>query len=136
MSQENFLIWTRKTRKGIDMDKEKMLEKIRKHQDFSKVGMIASHLGIVRGNSRDGRKVVAVELKYDMAALDDIIKHIKEMPGIVEVVADVRAGLLKVGDEVLFLAVGGDIREHVFPALIKGVDMIKKDAVKKREVFE
>ena len=118
------------------MDREKMLEKIKNHQNSDRIGMIASHLGIVRGTSRDGRKVVAVDVKYDMAALDNIMKQIKDMPGIVEAMLDVRSGLLNVGDEVMFLAVGGDIRENVFSALIKGVDMIKKDAVNKREVFE
>jgi molybdopterin synthase catalytic subunit len=118
------------------MDREKLLERIRRHPNFNRVGMIASHLGIVRGNSRDGKKVKAVDIRYDMDVLGEIVKQIKEMPGIIEVVADVRAGYLSVGDEVLFLAVGGDIREHVFPALIKGVDMIKQDAVKKREVYE
>jgi molybdopterin synthase catalytic subunit len=118
------------------MDKDKLLEKIRRHPDFNKVGMVASHLGIVRGHSRDGRKVTEVEVSYDMDVLNDIVKYIKGMPGIVEVLVEVESGLLKVGDEVLYLTVGGDIRENVFPALIKGVDMIKKDAVRKREIYK
>lgn len=118
------------------MEKDKMLEQIRKHPDFNRVGMIASHLGIVRGHSRDGRKVKTVEVSYDMDSLDDIIKDIKEMPGIVEALIEVKSGILNVGDEVMHLAVGGDIRENVFPALIKGVDMIKNKAVKKKEVYE
>jgi molybdopterin synthase catalytic subunit len=136
MSRENFLTWTWKTRKGADMEKDKLLDKIRKHPDSDKIGMVASHLGIVRGHSRDGRKVAAVEVSYDKDALDNIIKNIKSMPGIVEALVEVKSGLLKVGDEVLYLAVGGDIRENVFPALINGVDMIKKDAAKKKEIFE
>jgi molybdopterin synthase catalytic subunit len=118
------------------MEKDKLLDKIRKHPDSGKIGMVASHLGIVRGHSRDGRKVAAVEVSYDMDALNNIIKIIKSMPGIVEALVEVKSGLLKVGDEVLYLAVGGDIRENVFPALINGVDMIKKDAAKKKEIFE
>jgi len=118
------------------MDKDKLLEKIRKHPDFHRIGMVASHLGIVRGHSRDGRKVAAVEVSYDMDLLDDIVKHIKAMPGVVEVIVEVKTGTLNLGDEVMYLAVGGDIRENVFPALVKGVDMIKKDAVKKREIFK
>jgi len=118
------------------MDKDKLLEKIRRHPDFNKIGMVASHLGIVRGHSRDGRKVTGVEVSYDMDVLNDIVNYIKSMPGIVEVLVDVKSGILKVGDEVLYLAVGGDIRENVFPALIKGVEMIKKDASSKKEIFE
>jgi molybdopterin synthase catalytic subunit len=118
------------------MEKDKMLEQIRRHPDFNKVGMVASHLGIIRGHSRDGRKVTGVEVTYDMDVLKDIVNQIKSMPGIVEALVEVTPGLLKVGDEVMYLAVGGDIRENVFPALIKGVEMIKSDASKKREMFE
>ncbi|MBN1627848.1 MAG: molybdenum cofactor biosynthesis protein MoaE [Deltaproteobacteria bacterium] len=117
------------------MEKD-IIKKIRNHPDINKVGMIASHLGIVRGHSRDGKKVKAVEVIYDMDSLDDIIKDIKKLPGIVEALVEVKSGVLNVGDEVMYLAVGGDIRENVFPALIKGVDMIKKRAVKKKEVYE
>jgi molybdopterin synthase catalytic subunit len=124
------------TRKGADMEKDKLLEKIRRHPESHRIGMVASHLGIVRGNSRDGRKVKAVEVSYDMDALNNIIKDIKSMKGIVEAMVEVKPGLLNVGDEVMYLAVGGDIRENVFPALIKGVDMIKKNAAKKKEIYE
>ena len=100
------------------------------------MGMIASHLGIVRGSSRNGRKVTGIEVVYDQKVVDDIIKDIKEMPGITEVVIETNYGRLNVGDEILFVAIGGDIRDNVFPALIKTVDMIKKNASRKREIFE
>ena len=118
------------------MEKDKLLEKIRMHPESHRIGMIASHLGIVRGYSRDGRKVIAVEVNYDMDKLNNIINNIKDMPGIVDAMIEVNSGLLNIGDEVMYLAVGGDIRENVFAALIKGVDMIKKNAAKKREIYE
>jgi molybdopterin synthase catalytic subunit len=123
-------------RKGTEMEKEKLIEKIRRHPESHRIGMIASHLGIVRGHSRDGRKVVSVEVTYDMDQLNNIIKNINEMPGIVEAMIEINSGTLNIGDEVMYLAVGGDIRENVFAALIRGVDMIKKDAAKKREIYE
>jgi len=123
-------------RKGTEMEKEKLIEKIRRHPESHRIGMIASHLGIVRGHSRDGRKVVSVEVTYDMDQLNNIIKNIKDMPGIVEAMIEINSGTLNIGDEVMYLAVGGDIRENVFAALIRGVDMIKKDAAKKREIYE
>lgn len=117
------------------MEKDSLMEKFRKHPDADKIGMIASHLGIVRGHSRDGRKVAAVEVAYDMDAVDRIVRQIKEMPGIVDVLVSVKSGRFNVGDEILSLAVGGDIRENVFSALIKGVDMIKQEAGRKKEIF-
>jgi molybdopterin synthase catalytic subunit len=117
------------------MDINKLLEKIRMHPDSHKMGMIASHLGIVRGSSRDKREVISVNVAYDLKAIDDIIKEIKKLPGIVEVLVDINEGSLEVGDEILFVAVGGDIRDNVFNALIKAVDLIKKRASHKREIF-
>ena len=42
-------------------------------------------------------------------------------------------GKLHVGDEIVAVAVAGDIRENVFPALIKAVDRIKTEAAKRKE---
>ncbi len=117
------------------MDFEGVLNRIRKHPDSKRIGMIASHLGIVRASSRDGRKVTHIQVAYDMNALKNIIKYIKSLPGIIEVLAEVNEGLLNVGDDILFVAVGGDIRDNVFPALFKAVDLIKKEASRKKEVF-
>jgi molybdopterin synthase catalytic subunit len=61
--------------------------------------------------------------------------RIKKLPGIVEVIVDINEGSLEVGDGLLFVAVGGDIRDNVFDALIKAVDLIKKRASHKREIF-
>lgn len=117
------------------MDVEGIMNRIRKHSDSHQIGMIASHLGIVRASSRDGRKVTRIEVAYDMNSLKNILKYIKSLPGIIEVLAEVHEGLLNVGDEILFVAVGGDIRDNVFPALFKAVDLIKKEASRKKEIF-
>lgn len=117
------------------MEIEKIIEKIKNHEDSSSIGMIASHLGIVRGFSRNGRDVDGVHVKYDMLELDDIINEIKKMEGIVEVIVEINEGHLKVGDELMFVAVGGDIRENVFAALMKAVNRIKKSSASKEEIF-
>lgn len=118
------------------MDIQKAIEKIRNHPDSHRIGMIASHLGIVRGSSRDGREVVRIRVEYDMDAVEGIRNKIKAMPGIVEVIVETRDGVLDVGDEILLLAVGGDIRENVFAALIEGVNLIKKQGSRKVEIYK
>jgi len=117
------------------IDINRLLEKVRTHPDSNKMGMIASHLGIVRGSSRDNREVIGVEVDYDLKAINDIIQNIKILPGIIEVLVDINEGRLEVGDEMLFVAVGGDIRENVFNALMKTVDLIKRTASHKKEIF-
>jgi molybdopterin synthase catalytic subunit len=39
------------------MNIEKMMQQIKGHPDFDKVGMVLCHNGVVRSTSRDGRKV-------------------------------------------------------------------------------
>ncbi len=57
------------------------------------------------------------------------------MPGIIEVLVDTCDGQLDVGDEIMAVVVGGDIRDHVFPTLIKTVERIKKEGSRKKEAF-
>jgi molybdopterin synthase catalytic subunit len=67
--------------------------------------------------------------------LEKIINDTKLMPGIIDVLVETYAGHLRVGDDILAVAVAGDIREHVFNALIYAVDRIKTEASKKKEIF-
>jgi len=113
-----------------------MIQKAKAHPEAGRIGMIASHLGIVRATSRDGRPVERIQVAYDHGLLDSIIQNIKGMPGIVEVLVDTEEGTLKIGDEILAVVVAGDIRENVFNALITAVNRIKAEASKKKEIFK
>ena len=117
------------------MDLNKMIERVRAHPEHEKIGMIASHLGVVRGVSRNGRAVSGIEVKHDQKIIDNIIKDIKKVPGIIEVLVHTNEGHLRVGDQILAVAVAGDLRENVFPALIETVNRLKKEASKKKELF-
>jgi molybdopterin synthase catalytic subunit len=117
------------------MDLNKMIAALKTHPEYAKMGMIATHVGVVRGTSLDGREVTEMEVSFKKEAVSRILLETKEMPGIVEVVAETPGGRLKVGEEVMVVAVGGDTRDHVFPALIKAVDRIKSEATKKSEFF-
>ena len=117
------------------MDINRMVRTLKKRTDSVKIGMIASHLGIVRGTSRAGQKVRGIEVKYDHEAIQNIIEDIKRSDGILDVLVKTNEGRLKVGDEILAVVVAGDIRENVFPALIKTVNRIKADASKKKETL-
>ena len=121
--------------KELKMDLNRMIQTIKKHPDYPKMGMIASHLGVVRETSLDGRKVTGIEMGSDRKVIDNIVSETKEIPGIIEVLVDVSEGTLKVGDDIMAVAIGGDTREHVFPALASVVDRIKKEAGRKKEIF-
>jgi molybdopterin synthase catalytic subunit len=117
------------------MNINKMIQTIKKHPDHPKMGMIASHLGVVRETSLDGRKVTGIEIESDRNIINNIVIEIKGMPGIIEVMVEVREGTLKIGDEIMAVAIGGDTREHVFPALASAVDRIKREGTTKKEIF-
>lgn len=114
---------------------EKLIEDIKTHSEIAAAGMILCHNGLVRATSRDGRKVLAVELKVDRQRLIEIIQRIKERPGIVEFLAEVREGRFSVGDDLMILVIAGDFRENVIAAMTEAIDLIKKDVVTKKEVF-
>jgi len=117
------------------MDVNKMIKTLKEHPDYPKMGMIASHLGVVRGTSLSGEKVKGIEVEFDQNVLKKIVSETRELEGIVEVLIDTVEGYLDVGEDIMVVAVGGDTREHVFPALVDTVNRIKTEATKKKEQF-
>lgn len=118
------------------MNIQAMIEKVKNHSDSDKIGMITSHLGIVRGHSRDGKDVLAVQVEYEREYIDKIINEMKGKPGIVEVLVETNDGRVELGDELLAVVVAGDLRENVFPVLIDTVNKIKASACRKKEVYK
>ena len=118
------------------MDINRMIQSLKDSPRFSGMGMIVGHLGVVRGESLDGGEVTAVEVKFDELALNKIIGDIRAMIGIIEVKVEIRWGRLKAGEDIMAVVIGGDTRQHVFPALMTAVDRIKAEAVEKKEFFK
>jgi len=117
------------------IDLNKLIQTIKRHPDYSKMGMIASHLGIVRGNSLDGRQISSLDISFNKNIIDNIVANIKGLPGIYEVLIEASQGNLKVGEDIMAIVIGGDTRSHVFPALIELVNQVKDKGAKKKEYF-
>jgi len=117
------------------MKLEEMVAKIKAHPRISEAGMILCHNGIVRRTSRNGRKVHKIKVKVNHEALTRIISEIKSRTGIIEVLAEVSEGTLKVGEDIMLVTVAGDIREHVFPALQDLIHHIKQQISEKEEII-
>jgi molybdopterin synthase catalytic subunit len=112
-----------------------MLAAIKSRPDAPKIGMIAVHNGIVRSTSRDGRRVNGLEVQVDWNELGRILARMRARLGIVEVMAHLFEGRRHIGDDLMLVAVAGDIREHVFPVLQETVEEIKKKVTRKEEFF-
>lgn len=118
------------------MDLPAMINQMKNHPDFSKAGMVLYHNGVVRDSSRDGRPVTGLTITVDREKLNAILDQTRTMPGIVEVLVHINSDEpLMVGDDVMFLAVAGDIREHVIDALTSALNRIKTEATSKTQVF-
>ncbi len=115
------------------MSLDNLIAQVKQHSRYPEVGMILCHNGVVRATSRDGQPVTELTVRADRRRLAEIVAAIKSRPGIVEVLAEVREGTLRVGDDVMYVVVAGDIRENVFPALQDAVNTIKRDVTKKTE---
>ena len=117
------------------MDINKMIDALKTRSDSHEMGMVVSHLGIVRGTSLNGTKVTSVEVRFDPEKISEIIKETKALPGIFDVLIETRDGRLSVGEDIMAVVIGGDTRERVFPALVDTVNRIKVEGAKKKERF-
>ena len=115
------------------MNLMEMIEQVKAHPDYSRVGMILCHNGVVRSTSRDGRAVTELTVRADRDRLREIVADLKGRPGIVEVLVEIREGRLRTGDDVMYIVVAGDFRENVFSALMDAVNRIKSDVTRKVE---
>ena len=112
-----------------------LIDRIKSHPDYPKAGMILCHNGVVRGTSRDGRPVSGLTVTIDRKALDVILAEQRQRPGIIDILVEFREGLLKVGDDVMFIVVAGDLRDHVIPVLEDTLNAIKNELSTKKSTF-
>jgi len=111
-----------------------LLDEIKRHPDFAKVGMILCHNGVVRATARDGRKVKGLKVAVDHAKLKQIIIEQSQKPGIVDIQVNIVENKdLAVGDDIMHLIVAGDIRENVISVLADTLEAIKTSVTDKTE---
>lgn len=105
-------------------------------------GMFLVHNGLVRQTPKakvrkgidDGSVVKAMDFSYDREKLDKVIDETYKMDGIFHVRVWLNEGRLELGDDIMYVLVGGDIRPHVIDALQFLVSKIKNDCVSEIEL--
>ncbi len=118
------------------MSCSKLIAKIKEHPDYSGVGMILCHNGVVRASSRDGREVTGLEVKVDHGRLEDILARYRRRQGIVEILVEIVEGRkLSVGEDIMWLVVAGDVRENVIATLADALNEIKSTVTGKTEYY-
>jgi molybdopterin synthase catalytic subunit len=118
------------------MDISKTIAELKKRPDFNdNVGMILIHNGIVRSWSRqDHSEVTMLETKVDHKHIELLRREYLKKPGIYEIIIETSSGRFKPGDDLLFIIVAGDLREHIKPVLSELLDRVKAEAVTKQEI--
>jgi molybdopterin synthase catalytic subunit len=109
-----------------------LISNAKKNSKFNEAGAIAVFIGVVRGETFDGKKVVNLKMEaYEEKAnevLTTISKELSEKPGIVDVQVHHLLGEFNVGEDVVYVSVAGSHREEVFSVLREAVERYKNEA--------
>ena len=119
------------------MDPIVLINKIKQHPNYDKVGMILCHNGVVRGTSRDGREVTGLKVFVDHDKLKQVLDTHRKQPGIVDIQIEINENKqLRIGDDVMVLVVAGDIRDNVITTLANTLNAVKATVTKKEEYYK
>ena len=119
------------------------LKEAKKDKDAGKIGMYLTHNGIVRESAKakvregaeDTKPVIGMEFSYDKEKVDAVIEETYKMPGIYYIKTWLAEGRLQVGDDIMYVLIGGDIRPHIVEALQYLVGRIKNECVVETEIY-
>lgn len=120
------------------------LKEAKEHESAPKIGMYLTHNGIVRQTAKakvrhgeeNTKPVIGMEFSYDSEKVEQIIEETYKLDGIFYIRVWLNQGQLKVGDDIMYVLIGGDIRPHVVDALQYLVGRIKNECVIETEVTE
>ena len=113
----------------------------KRHESAPKIGMYLTHNGVVRQSARakvrlgaeDTKPVTGMYFAYDREKVDGVIADTYKMEGIYYIKVWLNEGELTLGDDIMYVLVGGDIRPHVVDALQYLVGRIKSECVTETE---
>ena len=119
------------------------LKEAKQDESASKIGMYLVHNGIVRQSAKakvrqgaeNTKPVTGLIFSYDQEKVDATIAETYKMDGIYYLRVWLNEGQLAVGDDIMYVLVGGDIRPHVVDALQFLVGNIKSECVTETEIY-
>jgi molybdopterin synthase catalytic subunit len=113
---------------------DKWIGEIKQKTNPQELGMILAHNGIVRGTSKSGKPVQAMRLTYDREKLNSVLPGFEKRAGIICIKVWINSGDLKVGDDIMFVAVAGRFRTDVLPVFEELISVIKREIVAEEEI--
>ena len=120
---------------------DQWLKEAKAHESAPKIGMYLTHNGIVRQSAKakvrygeDAKDVTGMLFSYDQEKVDAVLADARKLEGIYYIRLWLNEGELKVGDDIMYVLIGGDIRPRVVDALNYIVGRIKNECVTETEL--
>ena len=118
------------------------LKEAKAHESAPKVGMYLTHNGTVRQSAKakvrygaeDTQPVTGMLFSYDAQKVDAVIADAYKMEGIYYIKVWLNEGQLEMGDDIMYVLIGGDIRPRVVDCLQYLVGRIKNECVVETEL--
>lgn len=120
------------------------LREAKAHESAPKIGMYLTHNGTVRQTAKakvrygaeSTKDVSGMLFTYDQEKVDAVVADAYKMEGIYYIRVWLNEGKLTVGDDIMYVLIGGDIRPRVVDALQYLVGRIKNECVTEAELNE
>ena len=118
------------------------LKEAKVHASAPKIGMYLTHNGTVRQTAKakvrygaeDTQEVTGMLFSYDEKKVDAVIADTYKLEGIYYIKVWLNEGQLDLGDDIMYVLIGGDIRPRVVDALNYLVGRIKNECVVETEL--
>lgn len=118
------------------------MKEAKAHPSAPQVGMYLLHNGTVRRSAkasvRQGQQapqVTGMVFSYDPEKVQQAIDTVRQREGIYYIRVWLNEGTLQVGDDLMYVLIGGDIRPRVIDALNDLVGHLKEECVQERELY-
>lgn len=131
-------------------DMTQWLKEAKQDPDAASVGMYLTHNGVVRAipkkvaraheysndpESTTTAEVVAIDFSYDKQGLEEAVAQARTWEGVHYVRVWLNEGRLSVGESIMYILIGADIRPHAVDALVNLVGHIKTNLVTETEIY-
>lgn len=121
---------------------DEWIREAKSDENAQECGMYLFHNGVVRRSAKakvrqgdeNASDVTGMEFAYDSDGVEAAVEKARQMPGIGYVRVWLNEGRLEVGDDIMLVLIGGDIRPHVIDALQTLVGEIKNNCVAEKEL--
>ena len=122
---------------------DQWLREVKATPGADQIGMYLIHNGVVRATARsrvrqgdqEARPVIGMRFSSDPAKVEAAIREARQMEGVYAIRVWINQGMLQVGDDIMQVLIGADIRPHAVQALEHLVGIIKTTCVTEKEIY-